>query len=344
MLSSSGRHHIRCEEGATMNATDALLKPILVPLDGSTLAEEALPIAGAIAHRVGADIHLVAVQLAPVPPAAEFGLGFGAERPDAGTQNDAEAYLTIEQARLSRVHGVHACTTVILGAPAEALADYVRTHRIGLVVMTTHGRGGFSRFWLGSVADQLLRRVDAPVLLLRHGAHPREAAFQQIAVALDGSSIAERTLEPAIALALAANARIVLVRVVQPPLPPVVTPVGIYPPDAGFGAFEEASAAAAAYLDQWAQAIRTRGISVDTRVLIGSVAEQIVGFAEQSRTELIAIGTRSAKGMDRLMLGGVADKVVRAASQPVLVVPAERPHRAGQADGTTQVTTASLVT
>jgi nucleotide-binding universal stress UspA family protein len=324
-----------------MSTDSFTLQHVLVPLDGSTLAEEALPIAEVVAREAGADLHLVTVQPPMLPAAAEFGLSHG-EVPLYGNRDDVEAYLTVIAGRVARAHGGHAVTAVLGGDPAERLADYIKTNAISLVVMTTHGRGGFSRFWLGSVADRLIRRTGAPVLLLRHDTRMAAACFERIVIALDGSPASERAVAPALALgALTVAPRYTLVRVVEPPLPPTMTPVGLYPPDVAVPTPQELSAAAKEYLESVADRIRARGYSVDTRVLIGSTAQQIVQLAERYRSQLIAVGTRGAKGLDRLVLGSVADKVVRSAKQPVLVAPMERAtpgrgERAGTAEAMTR--------
>jgi nucleotide-binding universal stress UspA family protein len=204
--------------------------------------------------------------------------------------------------------------------------------------MTTHGRGGFSRLWLGSVADQLVRRIDAPVLLLRHGARREDADFRSITVALDGSPGAEQVL--AHAIALGPRGYYTLVRVVEPPPPPMVTPVGLYPPDSPTQSLDELSAAAANYLEEVAKRMRDRSLSVETCVRVGGVAEQVLGLAAQSHSRLIVVGTRGARGLDRLLLGSVADKIVRGAVQPVLVVPAGSP-RSGSRVRTEPLATAA---
>ncbi|HET8625138.1 MAG TPA: universal stress protein [Gemmatimonadales bacterium] len=323
-----------------MSTDSFTLQRVLVPLDGSTLAEEALPIAEVVAREAGADLHLVSVQPPMLPAGAEFGLSHG-EVPLSGNRDDVEAYLALVARRVARAHGGHAVTAVVCGDPAERLADYIKTNAISLVVMTTHGRGGFSRVWLGSVADRLIRRTGAPVLLLRHDTRMNTARFQRIVIALDGSPAAERAVAPALTLgSFAIDPRYTLVRVVEPPLPPTMTPVGLYPPDVAVPSPQEVSAAAKEYLESVANRIRARGYSVDTRVLVGSTAQQIVQLAERYRSQLITMGTRGAKGLDRLVLGSVADKVVRSARQPVLVTPMERAttgggERAGTAGATT---------
>jgi nucleotide-binding universal stress UspA family protein len=301
----------------------AKFRRILVPLDGSTLAEEALSVAGPIAHRVGAEIHLMSVQSPALSAGAKFGLADTDTQPVYGDREHIEAYLAMMAARLARTEGVHAVPAVLEGSPPELLSHYIKAAGIDLVVMTTHGRGGFGRLCLGSVANELLRRVTVPVLLLRHGAHPEGAAFRRIVVALDGTPQSERSLGPALALGtMAAEVHYTLVRVIQP-VAPMVTPVGLYPPPDG-EPIEQLAETAGKYLEEMADWLRSGGGSVDARVLVGQAADEIVSFAAKDHSQLIVVGTRAARGMDRLLQGSVADLVMRSAGQPVLIVPPDR--------------------
>jgi nucleotide-binding universal stress UspA family protein len=306
-----------------MSTDSYTLQRVLVPLDGSTLAEEALPVAEAIAREAGADLHLVTVQPPMISPGVQFGLSDAAP-PVYGNRDDVETYLARVAGRQARPHAGHTVTAVLMGDPADRLADYVDANAIDLVVMTTHGRGGFSRFWLGSVADRLVRRINTPMLVLRHGTRMKDLRFERIVIALDGSAVSEGAIGPAVALgSVTPNPLYTLVRVVQPSLPPTVAPVGLYPPDVLVPSVDRLSAVAAEYLEQVAERLRQRSCSVATRVFVDGAADQIVRFAERSNAHLIAMGTRGVSGFDRLMLGSVADKVVRTAVQPVLVAPAK---------------------
>src|SRR5688500_16609867 len=146
-----------------------MLERILLPLDGSLFSEQALHVAARIAWRANAELHLVKVRplatglLSADPQAAAATL----QRESAGDRE----YLERVAARL-RAPGRRVHTNVLTGTPTIALSGYVTDTQIDLVVMTTHGRGGLSRAWLGSVADRLVRTTSVPVLLLR----PRDGA------------------------------------------------------------------------------------------------------------------------------------------------------------------------
>lgn len=308
-MSSSGNGH-----------RPAIVSKVLVPLDGSPLAEEALPVAVRLARGAGAALHLVLVQ-GPAPVAVPFGFGQTPVGDEREIGERLRHYLVSTAEGLTAKYGLPVTWAVEHGEPAEEIAAIVRAQRVSLVVMTTHGRGGLSRLWLGSVADELLRRVTAPVLLLRPGEHSFMAGSQRIVVGLDGSEQAERTLETAIALgALAPQASFLLALVIEPPQT-VVLPMEapLYaPPD-----WPEAQRSRATdYLTGLARRLGERGLEVSTCVRIGpDVASQLADLARESRATVIALATRGARGVERLLLGSVTDKVIRIAEQPVLVVP-----------------------
>jgi nucleotide-binding universal stress UspA family protein len=173
-----------------------------------------------------------------------------------------------------------------------------------LVVMATHGRGGLERAWLGSVADDLVRRSPIPLLLLRPGADAATSAVRvrRILVPLDGSVLAETILEPALDLArLDPEAQLVLLTVIPPESP-------------GFGP------ATRAWLDGVAHRIHATGVRVRTRVESGApVARAILEVALQEETDLLALATHGRSGLLRLALGSVADHLLRRSHVPILL-------------------------
>jgi nucleotide-binding universal stress UspA family protein len=268
---------------AVRRARPAPLRALLVPLDGSRLAEQAVPVAAMLARLTGARLHFATAQ----PPLAE------------------RDYLARNAEAVGTTHGVQTSTAILRGPAPLALAAYVEDQAIDLVVMTTHGRGGVSRLWLGSVADQLLRRTTAPVLLLRAGQATPSAGFHCILVGLDGSPESEAALGPALSLAATTpGSRVVLTQVIDPPVA------------------ELEMGPAAGWLEHLAHRVRLKGIPATARVLTGAnVAERIHQLARATEADLVVVGTHATRGIERLALGSVADKVVRGADRAVLVVP-----------------------
>lgn len=298
-------------------------RSILVPLDGSAFAEQALPLAVEIARRTNAILQLALVHH-PVPA-----LAMAVEVPDiesaldVDTRDREQHYIADVAHRLHTEENLPVTGLVLDGIVADAICQHVEATGVDLVVSTTHGRGQLSRFWLGSVADQLMRRLGVPVLLIR----PRETPsvlsahrLDRITVALDGSRFAEQALDIASSFARLFGSTLDLLFVVEPP-PPIADPSGLMiippTPDAEANLRKNATE----YLERVAGRLRDEGLKVECQAIDGgNPATTILQQAEQRGAGLIALATHGAGGLERLMVGSVADKVIRGATTPVLIV------------------------
>jgi nucleotide-binding universal stress UspA family protein len=240
-------------------------------------------------------------------------------------RDQTSEYLNSTAEALGTTHGLEVSYAVLDGSPAQALADHARAKRVGLMVMTTHGHSGLNRLWLGSVADRLLRWVKVPVLLLRPKDGSLQTEFRHTIVALDGLSEGERVLDPAIEVgSLCRDCRFTLVQVVEPPVP-LITRMAMHPAKMRPHWRELQENCARSYLERVATRLRQRGLRVATQMISArGVGEQILGLAHAISADLIVVGTHGARGVERMLLGSVADKVIRGASQAVLVVPTRR--------------------
>lgn len=297
-------------------------RTVMVPLDGSPASEQALVIGAAVARHAGASLHLVTVK-PPVSSVYAHGIagdGMSAER---ALQEGLRHYLE-QQAQVVRGGGRagEVSCAVLDGVASRALAEYARTHEVDLIVMTTHGWGGLKRLWLGSVADELMRRLPCPVLFMRPSSALPAIGLHRILVALESTESADAILDPALVLAdLVVGTHYTLLQVIEPQPPLILRMAGI-PARTANTWVREVADAAGGRLEHLAQRLRRRGIVADARVLIGrGTGEQIVTFARRAGCDLIAVGTRGAHGVERAIFGSVADKVVRGATQMVLVVP-----------------------
>ena len=296
-------------------------RSILVPLDGSPLAEQALPLASSIAERGGGKLRLILVHemaIAPLDP----GAGKLFVSIELASRKSERGYLRGFQAKL-RKGGTRLSSVVTLtGKAGPELAQYVRELDIDLVVMATHGRGGIRRAWLGSVADHLIRTLEIPVLLVR----PREGAparhqpgAGQILVPLDGSPLAEEALDAAATLARIWDAEVSLLQVVRPIQRAENT---TFPFPAPYD--EELTAMcrsqAQDYLDDLVERMHGKGLRASGVAILGwNAADAILEVARPERVAAIAIATHGRGGLRRLVIGSVADKLVRGADVPVLV-------------------------
>jgi nucleotide-binding universal stress UspA family protein len=294
---------------------------VLVPLDGSAFAEQALPLATEIARRTGAMLQLALVHH-PVPA-----LATALEVPQIASELDQEGrmsesnYLSGVVERVRSTANVAVTSALLDGPVAEALEEQVSQAGADLVVMTTHGRGALSRFWLGSVADHLMRHVHVPVLLIRPSGEAEPASqLGRILVTLDGSEFSERAIEHAVALGEPFGASVVLLMVLEPPYP-IVDPNGLMVVPLEPDAERKLRESAQRYLEGHAAQLRQRGLEVATQVADGHpVARTILAEADRVKADLIAIASHGLRGLARVMVGSVTDKVVRGATHPVLVV------------------------
>lgn len=310
----------------------AMYRSLLVPLDGSSFGEHALPLALSIARRAGASVQLVNV----APPLAEaYAEGVFFVPPDIQDQlvRQQRAYLESVVARLREHTAVPLSTLVLEGEVAHTLRNHAEALPADLVVMATHGRGPLGRFWLGSTTDELVRHLPMPLLLVRPEEQvvdfAREPDLSHLLLPLDGTPLAEQMIEPAVALAaLMPGAEITLLRVIKP------TTAVYYPPE-GAAMGTEAQALvhqvqalqerlyeeAHTYLVGVADRLRERGMRVHTRVTAETQpALAVLHEAKNLHAGLVALATHGRRGLARLVLGSVADKVIRGLHGPVLVM------------------------
>jgi nucleotide-binding universal stress UspA family protein len=297
-----------------------MLRTILVPLDGSTFGEQALPTALRIAARHGARLVIALVHEAALAPAHTQGAPPVDPVLDTVLRRAFERYLEEIAGWLRGSAPVRVTTTLLEGPVVPSLVAAVEAEWADLVVMTTHGRGGLSRAWLGSVADALVRRATPPVLLVKPEASATRtraaAAFDHVLVPLDGYPFSEDAIDHAAAVAGAASTRYTLLRVLSPIVTPVLLDYAASVPfDIGIERPE-----AERYLAELADRLRLRGLLVDTSVVVeAQPARAILEFAESNGVDLISMATHARHGLGRLLLGSVADKVLRGSAVPVLL-------------------------
>jgi nucleotide-binding universal stress UspA family protein len=297
-------------------------RQIMVPLDGSPFSEHALPVALDLARRTGARLHIAHVHEAPVAQVYPDGLPIFDERWDGALRAQEEEYLRSLAHRCMESAGVSPVTELLDGAVSTAIACYAAETGIDSIVMTTHGRGGISRAWGGSVADALVRKAAVPILLIRPKAEVvdwrRGAEAQHVLIPLDGSEMAEGILQPAIELGTALGARFTLLRVILP----VPFAAGRQSAAVAFSeeGVEQSRRNAEAHLQRIAGELRQQGaaVSIDT-VLHTAPALGILDYAATSSVDLIAMATHGRGGWSRVALGSVADKVMRGTMMPVLL-------------------------
>jgi len=291
---------------------------ILLPLDGSPLAEQALPYAAALARNTAARLILVR---ATQPHTL---LDVDETDAQAGVVSRAEHDLEASAARL-REMGRDVDVYIYYERPVMAILDAARRHNVDLIVMSTHGRSGLGRVVYGSVADDILRHAEVPVLLVPSAsdhAWPTDRPLT-VLVPLDGSELAEAALESAGLLAGRLGARLHLLQVMQPPTYPLSGDGYVYIP------FDDDAERAGAqqYLEQQIGKLAGQGQQATFEVAVGQPDVVIARSAAEQQADVIAMATHGRGGLARLVLGSVATGTLRRAHVPLLLT---RPVALGQ--------------
>jgi nucleotide-binding universal stress UspA family protein len=301
-----------------------MYRSVFLPLDGSRFSEQALPLALSLARR-GAHLEVVHVHHAaadddwvPVTPFRYEGLE-ASEREWSGSDRQREnAYLcNCVQNGNTSADGVTLCK-ILEGDVVPALEKEIEESNPDLIIMATHGRGGVSRAWLGSTADTLVRDLHKPIMLIRAKAEdaPVDLRTDHILVPLDGSRLGESVLKHALELADAGVTRITLLRVVEPAHVGPEFAINVQ----SDAVIEERVEAAHEYLKELAAELSTEGQTVETDVVVAATAATaILNYATDNGADIICMATHGRTGVKRLLLGSVADKVMRGASVPILL-------------------------
>ncbi|HEX2911342.1 MAG TPA: universal stress protein [Chloroflexia bacterium] len=317
-------------------------KRIMVPLDGSQLAEKALPYAIKLANQINGSLLLVHVLETPGPGPQEYSF-----QGDTFPVNSADPYLQevsriisgpgaepwIEADRLEIIVGY--------GKPAVALATMIEDEQVDLVVMTSHGRTGLSRLVMGSVAFDLVQRSICPIMLIqpekpnefslladtlarRTSLHFNDGEQPRIILTLDGSSEAETVIEPAIQLASQLKGVIHLVRIVPPTIQIDYdnTPeeYGNYSNNDLEKTRRHHRKEVYEYMDRIAEQINDRGVHCVRVVLLGSYAEKILDYACQIQANMLAMAIHARGKFGQVLIGSLGEEVMRRSHLPVIMV------------------------
>lgn len=312
-----------------------MFKRLLLPLDGSPESEEALDVSVTIALAADAVLELLLVRQPPTAMELPFPIPVSNRTAD-------EIYLKDVELRATRAGLTRTRIAVTEGDPSEKICETAKTESCDLIVMTSRFRTGVARVWNGSVADSVMRHSHVPVLLIRASHRPSlpipdAVRFGRILLLLDGSASAASMIPTVRELAACNRAEIVLLRVVgRPALGGVAAATagsiaagGFAIPDVAPELSEEAErrqvTEASEELDKTASELRSEGCaSVSWYVELGdNISDTILAFATAHKIDLIAM-TTNGRNASRVVVGSVADGVLRDSSLPVLLRSANR--------------------
>lgn len=285
---------------------------ILVATDFSANADHALDFACRLAGVFGAEVHLVHVRILLEGRQQNQELQKELERLDANHDRQTEDALA-KHADQRRV-GVH--THLVRGlSVSESLLECALDLQCDLMVMGTHGRRGLRHLLLGSVAEEIVRTATVPVITVRESADTEERSAGRILVSHDFSQRSEAAVAVARDWALALGSEVHLLHVVEPVVYPEFYAVDVMP-DEVLHRIEERSVEAM----KAAASAQLQGVAHTLEVVTGRAVDAILDAADPASFDLVIMGTRGLSGLQHLLLGSVAEGVVRRARIPVLTV------------------------
>lgn len=260
---------------------------------------------------------------------ADLSPGFWAE---AFLANHAAYLESIENAVRQRMSVDGTVSSALLeGSVASSILEEAKASQADLIVMGTHGRGGFARMWLGSIADAVVRQSHVPVALVRpaegesgevEAPIDTSVGIDHVLVPLDGSPFGEAAIEPGLALARDFTASMTFLCTIAPPV------MGSsYLPDAvelNRTYVEAAEEDARAYLTGVRDRHSEAGVDLRIEVVSGvRPAPGILGYIADEGVDLVVMASHARHGVPRMVMGSVADKVIRGSGTPVMVIRAE---------------------
>jgi nucleotide-binding universal stress UspA family protein len=283
------------------------LANILCPVDFFPASERAFDYAVALAANYDADLHLLHVVSAIVPSTYEFQLNTAEilQQLKGGAEERLRALAGTAQDRGVRVH-----SDTRTGDIDETLEQAVEDSGADIVIMGTHGRRGFERWFLGSVTERMLRRCPVPILALSHtGSAIRiPPNVGKVLVTTDFSEGTNLAMEFAFAIAQEAPAEVTLLHIMQQP------PESADPLEGIRKLLEE-------HLDSMVPPGVADWCQVDSRVEIGTPYQRILAIAEETKTDLIVMNIHGIGLWERAVMGATAERVLRGAECPVLAIP-----------------------
>jgi nucleotide-binding universal stress UspA family protein len=291
-----------------------MLERILVPLDTSETSKSVVPFTTFLATHLHQPVHLVTV----IPDTMGFH-GIGPRHQDPKKASAAQQNLDAVRTQLTD-HGITTTSEVSAGHVAERILAVAESFGAGLIAMATHGRVGPERWFVGSVADQIVRGSSTPVLLMRPGADGDAAhsSVDHVILPLDGSHLAEVGLPYATFLAQSLHVPMTLVRTVDPTaLMSGSDSLGDGPSPELYDLLESD---AKEYLDGVASSMKNSGIETYQASGLRPPVGEIIDRAHSTGHALVVMSTHGRSGLGRTVLGSVTDRVIRSSEAPVLVV------------------------
>ncbi len=300
-----------------------MFKKILVPLDSSNLAEQALPTAVRLAQSSQGSItllHVLEHNSVLIPEGPDL-LGHNLHTPQSIyslAEVAAREYLNQMEYGVARENpGINWHMRLEEGDPASLIVDVAAEEAVDLIVMSTHGYSGFTRWMLGSVTEKVIRHVSCPVLVVKD-----DTPIQEVLITLDGSALSESCLPFGIEVAVSCGAVVTLLRVDDTTDDINLDEIeDLNRHEAGLGEqFQQnLQQEVVDYLERISADYRRSKVPLQTAVRYGKAAQTIINFAEEKGIDLIVMSTHGRTGLARWRYGSITEKVLHGAACAMLI-------------------------
>jgi nucleotide-binding universal stress UspA family protein len=290
---------------------------MLVPLDGSELAEAVFPYARELAGHLGTEVILLHI--------SNLGKDF---------QPMTQAYVThaAELIKGKPEKPIVVSSDLVSGYPPDEILKYADDKKVDMILMSSHGRSGRNKRWgIGSVADKVLRTAPVPVLLVPIPAESKgncDWPIKELVVPLDGSELAETVLPHVEALtgkAGISTVKVILLRVCEPPSMPTYYSPELPEIPLHWGQYAQQETArckqiSTDYLGGIERRLKSSGIDVRSEVLVGKASDEVVNYANKNPYSLIVMATHGRSGLSRLVYGSVALNILVGVTNPIFLI------------------------
>jgi len=288
-----------------------MYEKILVPLDGSKLAEASLPYAEELARKIGSQITLISV----LP---------------SGSESDEDQYHHLHQVYIQEMNktikekAIQVKSVIVTGDPAEQIVNYADKKNIDLIIMGTRGRSAIKRWVLGSVADKVVSATTCPVALI--SLEDAEAAvrgkkiLRKALVILDGTEESEVVIPYVERLASRFDMEVTLLQLVEQAYEYYVGTQDLSHTPVSKEKMNSIKAKTRRHLRKLANLLEGKGITVTVKVTVGNSAETIIKVASKIDADLLAMATRGRAGISRWFFHSVRDEIVNIGNTLVLLV------------------------
>ena len=294
-----------------------MYEKILIPLDGSELAEVALPYAEDLAAKLDSELILIHLSESKDDPYMHM----------YKVYMDKMLEITKERikqhAHLTKDNSIKVSFAMCIGNPAEEILNYAENKDVGLIIMATHGKSGIKRWTLGSVADKVMTATKKPIMLVRATGASEDirskGVLHNVLLPLDGSAESEKVVPYIEDLASKLKLEVILFQAISLVYPTYTADAFAYV-SYSEQQMESIKDSTISYLQKVGLQLQAKGISTKTDVRIGSAADEIINYADEIKADLVAMTTHGRSGIGRWLFGSNAIRVIRAGNTPLMLV------------------------